>query len=386
MSVPDLRVVVAHASTVPALERGLFAGRLRALPTDGSLVIETCHRVELYSIGDGSLAPVVHLLPPGAQILRQRAAAEHAVELVVGLLSSAVGEDQVLHQVRTALDAGRAATHLPVELDRLFDLALRAGRRGRSWLPAHRPTIADVAFDLLPGPGASSLGGSRILIVGAGEIGRLAARSAMRRGGSVAIASRSPERAAALGRELGAMPVGFDPGSEIAAYDGVVVALRGAWHLAEPTEDRLVEQVGWVIDLSAPPALSTALAGRLAGRLVTIDDLARRPAANGAAHDDRIVGRLGRLAEATVLEYLDWCERSPRRETARAVVQAAEAARSQELTELWRRLPGLRTEERAEIERMTRHLSDRLLREPLERLGRDPDGSHDRAARELFGL
>jgi hypothetical protein len=35
---------------------------------------------------------------------------------------------------------------------------------------------------------------------------------------------------------------------------------------------------------------------------------------------------------------------------------------------------------------MSRRLAARLLREPLERLGDDRDGSHERAARALFGL
>jgi hypothetical protein len=35
---------------------------------------------------------------------------------------------------------------------------------------------------------------------------------------------------------------------------------------------------------------------------------------------------------------------------------------------------------------MTRHLADRLLREPLERLGRDTDGRDGRAIRDIFAL
>ena len=35
---------------------------------------------------------------------------------------------------------------------------------------------------------------------------------------------------------------------------------------------------------------------------------------------------------------------------------------------------------------MTRHLADRLLRAPFERLGQDADGQAERAARDLFAL
>jgi hypothetical protein len=38
------------------------------------------------------------------------------------------------------------------------------------------------------------------------------------------------------------------------------------------------------------------------------------------------------------------------------------------------------------IERVSQHLARRLLREPLERLGRVADGRPERAALDLFGL
>ena len=53
---------------------------------------------------------------------------------------------------------------------------------------------------------------------------------------------------------------------------------------------------------------------------------------------------------------------------------------------LWRRFPDLEPQARDAIEGMTRHLANRLLREPLERLGRDADGRDERAIRDIFAL
>ena len=64
----------------------------------------------------------------------------------------------------------------------------------------------------------------------------------------------------------------------------------------------------------------------------------------------------------------------------------ADRQREAELTALWQRLPGLEPEAREAIEAMTQHLATRLLREPLERLGRDADGRDERAVRDLFSL
>ena len=64
----------------------------------------------------------------------------------------------------------------------------------------------------------------------------------------------------------------------------------------------------------------------------------------------------------------------------------ADRERQAEVEELWRTLPDLEPDARDAIERMSRHLAGRLLREPLERLGRDADGSAEQAARALFAL
>ena len=71
---------------------------------------------------------------------------------------------------------------------------------------------------------------------------------------------------------------------------------------------------------------------------------------------------------------------------AEALVERSDREPEAELAALWRRLPDLEPAARDAIEGMTRHLAERLLREPLERLGRDADGSNERAVREIFAL
>jgi glutamyl-tRNA reductase len=378
MSAGPLRALVAHARTVPAADREALAGRLRAHVPAGSVLLETCHRVELYIGRDSALDAFAEDLPAGARLLEGEAVADHAIGLAVGLRSAVLAEDQLLHQLRRSLDAARSHGPLPIELDRLFDVALRAGRRGRSWLPAGRPSLADLALDLIAEP----IGGRSVLIVGSGEMGRRAALAATARGATVAIASRTPEHAAAVARELRVNSAALDPGPSAARLAGVVVALRGPWQIGEDTIRILIRARPWIVDLSAPPALPVALRDGLAERSVSIDGLAQEL----GPREDRLVQRLRRLAETTLRDYLEWSEREPQRAAARAMADHAAAARDAALADLWRRLPALPAAERAEIERMTHHLAQRLLQEPMDRLGHDVDGRHERAARELFGL
>jgi glutamyl-tRNA reductase len=264
----------------------------------------------------------------------------------------------------------------------LFDLALRSGRRARSWLPARRPSLADVALEeamararMRPGP---------ILVVGAGAMGTLAARAVVAAGRPLVLANRTPQRATRLAAELGGTMTSLDPGAtELLGFAGVMVALSGSWLLAEASRGALADGGAWIVDLSAPPAVADDVVLRLGRRFISIDDLAHgddrtRPAA--------LLARLDTLVEETLDAYLDWTVRERQRHAASVLADRATEARSAELAALWRRMPMLDPAARAEVERMAERLSDRLLRRPLERLQQDDDGRHDRAVRELFGL
>jgi len=141
-----------------------------------------------------------------------------------------------------------------------------------------------------------------------------------------------------------------------------------------------------VVDLSVPPAVAEDLAIALGDRFVSADALALVEGSIATPVDEGATRRLDLLVESSAAEFLAWFAAHDRRAAAEALAERAESERVAELAELWRRLPRLDPEARQLIDGMSRHLATRLLREPLERLGRDPDGRHERAIRELFGL
>jgi glutamyl-tRNA reductase len=376
--------LVTHARNVPAAQRGRFAAWLREDAAGSPLVLETCHRVEGYLVSAGGDLPPSDRLPAGGRILVGEAAIRHAIAVAVGRDSVVIGEDQILHQLRTSVDGARDGSGLHPVLERLFGLGLRAGRRARSWRDGPGRSLADVALSVIERQ-AGSVTGRPVLVVGAGKMGRLAVRSAAAAGASVWLANRSPDRAVSLASETGARIEAFDPGPAIDRFAAVIVALGGAWSIAQATVDSLAGSSTILVDLSMPAAIPPGLARRLDGRFVSADDLAIADAGL-IADNDRTIARLDDLVGETTAEFCAWLERRDGRATAAALTARADHERDAELDLLWRQLPDLDADAHDAIERMSRHLARRLLREPLERLGRDADGRHERAARELFGL
>lgn len=380
-----LVALIAHARGVPAVERERFGASCRTgLPGQNPLILDTCHRVEAYMVTDEDPARLRGSLPDGGRLLVGEAAARHAVSVAVGLDSVVVGEDQVLHQLRGSVGAARRTRDLDPILERLFALALHAGRRARSWRQGPALSLADVALAAIErrtGP----VRGRPLLVVGAGEMGRLAALAATAAGAAVSIASRTAGRARALATEIGAGSAPFDPGPEVAHMAGIVVALRGPWPVRRETAEALASGAAVVVDLSVPSAVSGALAEGLGPRFVSADALALTEAGD-TAPGNGLMTRLNALVESTTAEFCDWLDGRERRAAVQALADRVERERQAELDDLWRRLPRLDPEARDVIEGMSRHLAARLLREPIERLGHDPDGRHERAARDLFGL
>lgn len=380
----DVIALVTHARHVPASERERFALRAREWRRGDGLVLETCHRVEAYLATDGRVSDLAAELPDGGRSLAGEAAIRHVISVAVGLDSVVVGEDQVLHQLRESVAAARRDGGLDPILERLLTLALQAGRRARSWRQGPAPSLANLALTAV-GRRAGALRGRGILVVGAGKMGQLVARAAAASGAAVAVTSRTAEHAAALAAQVGARTTPLDPGPEGAEFAGIVVALGGPWSIEAATVEALAMSTVVVLDLSVPPAVPVTLAATLGARFVSADDLARTEPDVGTLRSE-LMARSEALVDATTAEFSAWLDGRDRRAAAGALAEHAERARQAELDELWRRLPRLEPEVREVIEGMSRHFAARLLREPLERLGRDPDGRHERAARELFGL
>ena len=173
------------------------------------MCLSTCNRTELYLADDGdgrALATLEQVAgePLGrvAYRMHDEAAAVHLFRVSAGLDSLVPGESEILGQVKAAYEG---ATVGPL-LDRVFRQALQLGKRVRTETaigesPASVPSAAAALAEQVFG----DLKGRRVLLIGAGRIGELAAGSLSARGASISyVANRSPEAAAALSERFGA--------------------------------------------------------------------------------------------------------------------------------------------------------------------------------------
>jgi glutamyl-tRNA reductase len=357
-----------------------------------AVCLSTCNRTEVYLAGDDGTRALESLEELAGEPLRSvayrmhdDAAALHLFRVSAGLDSLIPGESEILGQVRAAFDA---ASPGPL-LDRVFRQALQLGKLVRTETAiGESPASVPAAAAALAAQVFGDLKGRKVMLVGAGRIGELAAGNLSARGASIAyVANRTPETGASLAARFGGTALGLE---EVAVKLGdvdVVLTSTAAAGLLISAGDVPARRKRplFFIDIAVPRDVDPAVHELDGCFLYDIDDL-----------EAVVVETLsGRRAEAEVAERLvaEETERFREWRASLDVVPAiaslrahAEAIRAAELG----KLGPLTDVERERVEAVTAQILAKLLHEPTVRMKQaasDGDGeAYAAAIRRLFAL
>ncbi len=391
-----LALLHAHQRDVPIAARERLAAALTDLPpAPDRLVLATCHRVELYAAITADAEPRAALAASSglaaddplfrhAACSTDLAAARHLLRVACGLDSAVRGEAQILTQLRRVFDEARVATPLHPVLTRSFQRALHLGRelRATSALGEVRRSVGSLAVDeavrLLGDPMRAT-----VLVIGAGEVGKLAARTLARRVGTLLIANRDRARAEEVAELAGAGALGLDavPGAILMA-DAVISAAdtRGALLTAAVIVPRCARRPLVLIDIAVPRSVDAT--ARAAPGLVyrDVDDIA----SSGPVLADEVVAEAERRCAEEAAKLVDSLRVHAAAATIRDLHDEAEALRKRQLARALAKLGHLGERDRRVVEALSGSLTRALLHRPTLALRERPE--RDSAARELFGL
>ena len=342
----------------------------------GRVVLATCHRVEVYETA-------IDVVPaPEMRTLVEREAAAHLFRVAAGLDSAIAGEPQILRQVRAAYDT--AAGDLHPMLARLFERALGLGRQVRrdTRLGDVRRSVGSLAVDdalrALDDPA-----GATVLVIGAGEMGKLAVRALSHRVGRVLVANRDRARAESAAATSGAVALGLEDIPEaLARADAVISAAdtRGAVLTRPVLSARVRKRRLVIVDIAVPRSVAEDARSLPGLRYRTVDDLADENASVPAADIALAAERCSREAIAFMRE---WRERAAV-EAIRDVRSRAESLRQTQLERALRRLGHLGERDRRIVEALSTGVTNAILHAPTVALREEP--SRSESARELFGI
>lgn len=272
-------------------------------------MLSTCNRVEFYGVSASADAfrRVEAMFCTRQQFdlvefekirmqLHGREAVRHLLEVSAGLDSQMLGETEIFGQVKAAYAAAQSRGATGPVLNRVFQKAFQAAKHVRTHtaITEGRVSIANVAVDL-----AAKIFGdlreTRVLLLGAGEIGEKTARAFQSRGAAaITVASRRLERAMELATMLGASAMPFDQRDARLGEFDVVVCATSAPNVvvtqevsAQAMRKRPARPL-FLIDLALPRDVDAAVAELQNVFLYNLDDLAKIAEENRSAREAEI--------------------------------------------------------------------------------------------------
>ena len=281
-------------------------------------LLNTCNRIEFYGVA-AEAATAAHVqsafcaqqnVDPAEferfrLHLRGPAAVHHLLEVAAGVDSQMVGETEIFGQVKDAYAAAQARGHTGPVLNRVFQKAFQAAKHVRSntAITEGHVSVANVAVDLAQTI-FGDLDSTRILLLGAGDIGEKTAKAfRSRNAGSLTVASRRLERAMELATALGASAMPFEQcESRLGEFDVVVCSTSAPGTVisrdaAKAAIHKRPARPLFFIDLALPRDVDARAADLQNVFLYNLDDLAKIAEENRAAREAELAKCRTLLAE-----------------------------------------------------------------------------------------
>ncbi len=394
------------------VREALAAMREEGLLTEG-VILSTCNRSEVYGLTGGGLEgrdPIqavtefisrFHGVPHGeiesaGYRFSGPEAVRHLLRVASGLESLALGEDQIIGQVREAFRVASGAGATRAVLHRLFQKALEAGKRVRSetGLSSRPISIPGVAIELAQKI-FEDLAPRKFLILGAGETSSIFYDLLLAKGArNIEVVNRTLARSEALCRRGGQAFPWEELEARLPQADVVISATSATTPVLsrEMARKALSQRRGqplFFLDLGIPRNVDSQVAELENAFLYAVDDLQEIAERNRQERQNEI-GPAMAILEEEIDKFFAWFGSLAVVPTITALRQKFEAVREAEFDQRLNQLTHLPEGDREKIRLMAQSMVRCLLRRPTDAIKDEPDPGRrlDRAevARHLFDL
>ena len=376
---------------------------------NSGVILATCNRTEVYVVGDDRHSPAASIqsffcewsgfsqeqLAPHLHTAQGRDAVRHLTETAAGLRSMIVGEWEIQGQVRQAFHIAEQAGMVDPLLRKLFQHAIRIGRRVRDEtdISKNALSVSSVAVKLAVGA-VGDVHSCRVVLIGAGQAGKLVARAFSQRGVSeISIVSRSLQGAEELAASLGGKAVELSRLRDEMESADIVISCTGAPHVVVDCD--LVKNVMRarpsrplvLVDIAVPRDIDPGIKQIDGVYLYDIDDFTQASKTHRKARE-REIARAMCIIDEEMKGFSEQWHALSVKPVVDALMQKAEDIRKRLLQLTLKKLPPLSEEELASIEAMTKSIVHKILHNPVQCLKSNGHNDSDmvETVKELFKI
>ena len=286
----------------------------------GCIILSTCNRLEIWASHEDEqqlslyqcLCGLKDIQDPSYEeyfISRQdKEAVEHLFYLAGGLKSQILGEDQILTQIKDALNLAREHFTTDGVLEVLFRMAVTAGKKIKTEVPfSHgNPSVIHQAIQMLEKQGYS-VAGKVCMVIGNGEMGKVAAQALEEAGADVTVTVRQ-YRSGVVNIPFGCKRINYGERMEYLPKCDLVVSATASPNFTlreELFEDLELEKNIILIDLAVPRDIEPEV-GRFEG--VTLFDMDSFRMDETPAELQENLEAAGKIVREQMDEFFKWLD------------------------------------------------------------------------------
>lgn len=252
-----------------------FVPVLKLNGISGAVVLSTCNRTEIYyemnellvPLSAGDVENLLFTFRKADKDVRKyfyhkenEAVVSHLFHVGSGLDSMALGEYQIVGQIKTAVQISKSNKLISCSLSKLFDDALKAGKQVRTETALNKGAVSiSYAGVELAARKLHHLSTHPVLLVGAGQTSELTLRNLIKKSCTIfTIVNRTREKAEELAEKYQAQVGDIDKLNELLLVNDIVItstASKKPIFTVEMVREAMVRREGralFFIDLSVP--------------------------------------------------------------------------------------------------------------------------------------
>lgn len=341
--------------------------RIQDVIRSGVFLLQTCNRVELYIHGDKArdkakiLLKYIEDLHHGKLKLNDTViregieAIKHLFYVASGVDSIAVGEYEILNQIKCAIASAKKIGTTDRYLEKLVDRSLKVGRvaRTKTNISKGKVGIYSLALEKIKEV-VENINSVEILILGAGEIGSKMSELLYKEGvKNVTIMNRTESKAVDLAQKYGYKGIKLDL-SKIKDYDVAISAISGIREKIELTDNK--PKV--VVDLSVPPLFAGI-------NVLTLSDLQDFSTMNMANRLEELP-KIDKIVDEGVNEFIEDYMKEIQNEIISKMLNNVEKIREEEVNKAKKELMKRGIELNTDIEEILDIMSKSIINKGLE--------------------
>lgn len=345
------------------------------------MALSTCNRSEVYYMYEEEaqreqIRKIYMDMFPGTDVktylaeLTGKEAMAYLFRIAAGLESLVLGEDQILGQVKEAIDDSRTMGYGGKELNKIVRDAVTCAKRIKTELKISEKPLSVSSIGIRKLEEACGIAGKKILVIGSGKTAALALKYLYEYPDiSVTACSRNDSHAKKLREEFPELAViPYEKWRNVIAQYDIVISATSSPHLIVKKDSFSPIHNMVFLDLAAPRDIDVALAENPFITLINLDTL-QTIADENQKERERLVEKSSGMIEESLKETSDWLLHSRMDAEIASLQQRCNVIVTDSYDYLNRKME-LGKREQKLLKKVLHASLQRLLREPIQELKR----------------